>query len=248
MSVTTLNLVLFCVVTKESILQWGEQHPQQNLSFSNEGLTLLFPSLEGVCAHLCPSSPEPLAMVCSMTLFISIQTGDRVQSGPELTLFKIWKVWKLRWIDLRGRVSDVQCLRHLPSLQLLLHWSEWLLQPGDNQALLGKDGVWYSGVVWICATVEMDRAHLWSIAAHWLMAWGDGQNHLLSQFILCTGRECLCFLRARTRAQPNPKAGKEKSLFCLYTSWFLEQVKGQFHPHCSLGQYWEFPEITPYLS
>lgn len=71
------------------------------------------------------------------------------------------------------------------------------------------------GLILCCCGDHKSYIDFWSIAAHWITAWGDGQNHLLSHFILCTQRGCLCFLRARASAQLNPKAGKEREDFAL---------------------------------
>lgn len=181
-----------------------------------------------------------------MALFISMQTGDRVQTSPELSLFKIWKVWKLRGISQESR-----CLMCNVWDTFQAQSSSCTDQGGcssQEKAKLcwAKMGFGTQGY-WFCATVEIDRAHLWSVAAHRIMAWGDGENHL-SWAPLSSGE------REDIRVSSEQEAGFRSALkqeirrLCFYTSLFLEQVKGQFRPHCSFGQYWEFPEITPYLS
>ena len=39
----------------------------------------------------------------------------------------------------RCPMCNVLAMRHLPTPELLLHWSGWLLRPGDSQPLLSKD-------------------------------------------------------------------------------------------------------------
>lgn len=131
-------------------------------------------------------------------------------------------------------------MRHLPTLELLLCWLGWLLQPQDNQPLPNKD-VFFSTrgdfeyvLLWRCTEDIYDQ----SLPTE---SWPEGMKKTTSYITLChctVGEGAHVFSEQEPQVQLNHKPGREEILFYLYICLFLEQVKGQFCPYCSLSQYW----------
>lgn len=93
---------------------------------------------------------------------------------------------KAQGISPRVKVPDEQCLGHLPTPELCLHWSQWLLQPGHSQALLSKDGLWYSR--------GFDFVLLWTWAVHIydqslpIESWPEGMDRTTSRATLSSAQ------------------------------------------------------------
>lgn len=180
-----------------------------------------------------------MARASFISLCIQVTGVKRVR---KLHCLKPENVWKHKGISSRVWVPSEQCLgtetpSHPgapPALIRMVAVARRQPTPAKQRCLFGTEGDFDYVLLWRRTEDIYDRSFP-------IKLWPEGMKKttLKPLYTAAQWERVSVFSQRKIPAFSSTLKQEGRRLFYLYTSLFLEQVKGQFCPHCTLGQYWE---------